>query len=112
MLWDPLVNQELLAKLVRLDFLEHLELKETWVPLVTREVLVCRVPEVRLENLVCLVNQEGWVPLVRMVPMEKKVVQEIQEHLVLQDFQDQEVSQDSMEVLVPQVQKVCLENRV
>lgn len=83
--WVLLENQDLLANLVELVFLEFLEQKEILVQVGQKAVLDFRVQEVKLANLVCLGQLGKWVLLEKMEAMGKK---EDQVFLVLQDLQD------------------------
>jgi len=82
-----------LENLDLLAFLEHQGLKETWVQLVRKEVQDSRVLEVKREKPEDQENLVRWDLLERMDLMEKRVVQDHQEVLVLQGSQVQGVSQ-------------------
>jgi hypothetical protein len=92
-LWDPLESLVVLVNLDHLDSLVHLVQRETWELQETRVALDFRAQEERLENRECQVSQERWVHQERMVPMVKRVAQEIQEPQVHQDFLDLGVNQ-------------------
>lgn len=104
-LWDHLVNQEVLVKLDLLDFLEHLELRVTWEPQVTREVSVSKAQEEVPVNLECLENLVRWDHPEKMDKMERKEVLVCQELQVPLDSQDLEDSLVLMEVPGPQDQR-------
>lgn len=91
-------SQVLLESPVRLENLDHqvslvrLDLREIWEPLDPKEVQVCKDLEETLASLEILVNLAKWDLQEKMVSMERKVVLEAREHLVLLDSLVQEES--------------------
>ena len=102
---DLLETWELWESLVVQVFLVFLEQRETLVVMVLREVLECRVPEENLESLECQENLVSLDHLERMEVMERREDLVCQELLGPQDSLDQEDSQALMVAQVPMDQR-------